>query len=114
MTLPGYDPAAEVVAICSDLIAIDTSNYGDEPGPGERKAAEHVAQLLDEVGIEAEVLESEPGRTSLVARWAATRASRSSCTGTSTSYRLRPTTGRCTRSVARCATGSSGGGARST
>jgi len=69
MTLPGYDPAAEVVAICSDLIAIDTSNYGDEPGPGERKAAEHVAQLLDEVGIEAEVLESEPGRTSLVARW---------------------------------------------
>ena len=69
MTVPGYDPAAEVVAICSDLIAIDTSNYGDEPGPGERKAAEHVAQLLDEVGIEAEVLESEPGRTSLVARW---------------------------------------------
>ena len=69
---PGYDPAAEVVGICSDLIAIDTSNYGDEPGPGERKAAEHVAQLLDEVGIDAEVVESEPGRTSLVARWGGT------------------------------------------
>ena len=67
--VPGYDPAAEVVGICSDLIAFDTSNYGDEPGPGERKAAEHVAQLLDEVGIESEVFESEPGRTSLVARW---------------------------------------------
>jgi len=66
---PGYDPAAEVVEICSDLIAIDTSNYGDEPGPGERKAAEHVAQLLDEVGIDVEVCESEPGRTSLVGRW---------------------------------------------
>jgi acetylornithine deacetylase/succinyl-diaminopimelate desuccinylase-like protein len=66
---PGYDPAAEVVEICSDLIAIDTTNFGDEPGPGERKAAEHVAQLLDEVGIASEVLESEPGRTSLVARW---------------------------------------------
>ncbi|RNM14303.1 M20/M25/M40 family metallo-hydrolase [Nocardioides pocheonensis] len=66
---PGYDPAAEVVGICSDLIGIDTSNYGDEPGPGERKAAEHVAQLLDEVGIESEIFESEPGRTSLVARW---------------------------------------------
>jgi acetylornithine deacetylase/succinyl-diaminopimelate desuccinylase-like protein len=68
-TSAGYDPAAEVVDICSDLIAIDTSNYGDEPGPGERKAAEHVAQLLDDVGIVAEVFESEPGRTSLVARW---------------------------------------------
>ncbi|HEX2893495.1 MAG TPA: M20/M25/M40 family metallo-hydrolase [Marmoricola sp.] len=67
--LPGYDPAAEVVDICSDLIALDTSNYGDEPGPGERKAAEHVAQLLDDVGIHSEVVESEPGRTSLVARW---------------------------------------------
>ncbi len=65
----GYDPAAEVVEICSDLIAIDTSNYGDQPGPGERKAAEHVAALLDEVGITAEVVESEAGRTSLVARW---------------------------------------------
>jgi acetylornithine deacetylase/succinyl-diaminopimelate desuccinylase-like protein len=69
MTPVGYDPAAEVVGICSDLIAIDTSNYGDEPGPGERKAAEHVAQLLDEVGIDVEVFESDPGRTSLVARW---------------------------------------------
>jgi acetylornithine deacetylase/succinyl-diaminopimelate desuccinylase-like protein len=69
MTTPGYDPAEEVVAICSDLIAIDTSNFGEEPGPGERKAAEHVAQLLDDVGIDVEVLESEPGRTSLVGRW---------------------------------------------
>lgn len=65
----GYDPAAEVVDICSDLIRLDTSNYGDDPGPGERKAAEHVAQLLDEVGIASTVVESEPGRTSLVARW---------------------------------------------
>jgi acetylornithine deacetylase/succinyl-diaminopimelate desuccinylase-like protein len=69
----GYDPAAEVVGICSDLIAIDTSNYGDDPGPGERKAAEHVAQLLEDVGIATEVLESEPGRTSVVARWGGDR-----------------------------------------
>ncbi|MFL6105754.1 MAG: M20/M25/M40 family metallo-hydrolase [Marmoricola sp.] len=64
-----YDPAAEVVDICSDLIGIDTTNFGDSSGPGERKAAEHVAALLDEVGIEMQVLESEPGRTSLVGRW---------------------------------------------
>src|SRR3954463_3671596 len=66
---PSYDPAAEVVELCRDLIRIDTSNYGDEDGPGERKAAEHVATLLDEVGIEARLYEPEPGRTSLVARW---------------------------------------------
>ena len=43
-----YDPAAEVVELCRDLIRIDTSNYGTDDGPGERKAAEHVAALLDE------------------------------------------------------------------
>ncbi len=67
-----YDPAAEVVEICRDLIRIDTTNPGDDSGPGERKAAEHVAGLLDEVGIESELFESEPGRTSLVARWGGT------------------------------------------
>lgn len=66
---PPYDAAAEVVDLCRDLIRIDTTNPGDGSGPGERKAAEHVAALLDEVGIEAELHESEPGRTSLVARW---------------------------------------------
>lgn len=64
-----YDPAAEVVGLTSDLIRIDTSNYGDGSGPGERKAAEHVAGLLDEVGIECVVVEDHPGRTQLVARW---------------------------------------------
>ncbi|MFL6156677.1 MAG: M20/M25/M40 family metallo-hydrolase [Marmoricola sp.] len=68
-----YDPAAEVVEICSDLIGIDTSNFGDQPGPGERKAAEHVAALLDEVGIDVELYESEPGRTSVVGRWGGQR-----------------------------------------
>jgi len=64
-----YDPAAEVTEICRDLIRIDTTNFGDQPGPGERKAAEHVATLLDEVGIESELWEAEPGRTNVLARW---------------------------------------------
>ena len=64
-----YDPATEVVEICRDLIRMDTTNFGDGSGPGERKAAEHVAGLLSEVGIEPQLLESEPGRTSVVARW---------------------------------------------
>src|SRR6476659_1212424 len=68
---PSYDPAGEVVDLCRDLIRIDTSNYGDESGPGERKAAEHVAGLHDEVGIESELFELDSGRTSLVAQWGA-------------------------------------------
>jgi acetylornithine deacetylase/succinyl-diaminopimelate desuccinylase-like protein len=66
---PAHDPAGEVVELCRELIRMDTSNYGDEDGPGERKAAEYVATLLDEVGIESRLYESEPGRTSVVAHW---------------------------------------------
>ena len=58
----------EVVAICRDLIRIDTTNPGDHSGPGERKAAEYVAGLLSEVGLSPAVLESHQKRTSLVAR----------------------------------------------
>ena len=71
-SLPGtssYDPAAEVVELCQELIRIDTSNYGTDDGPGERKAAEYVAALLDEVGIESQVIEGRPGRANVVARW---------------------------------------------
>ena len=67
MTDTRPDPATEVVDLCRELIRIDTSNYGDADGPGERKAAEYVATLLDEVGIESRLYESEPGRTSVVA-----------------------------------------------
>ena len=64
-----YAPESETLEICRDLIRLDTTNYGDDSGPGERKAAEYVAAALAEVGIESEMVESEPGRTSLVARW---------------------------------------------
>lgn len=65
----GYLPEAETLDICRDLIRIDTSNFGDDSGPGERKAAEYVAASLAEVGIESTIYESESGRASLVARW---------------------------------------------
>ncbi len=58
----------EVVDICRDLIRIDTSNPGDHSGPGERLAAEHVAGLLSEAGLEPVILESHPKRASVVAR----------------------------------------------
>jgi acetylornithine deacetylase/succinyl-diaminopimelate desuccinylase-like protein len=63
------DPAGEVVELCRELIRIDTTNYGNDDGPGERKAAEYVATLLDEVGIESMLYESSPGRTSVIAQW---------------------------------------------
>jgi acetylornithine deacetylase/succinyl-diaminopimelate desuccinylase-like protein len=58
----------EVATLCSDLIRIDTSNRGDHSGPGERNAAEHVAALLAEVGLDAKIHESHPGRASVVTR----------------------------------------------
>ena len=66
----------EVVGICRDLLRIDTSNYGDNDGPGEREAAEYVAASLAEVGLEPVVLESDRRRTSVVARLEGTDASR--------------------------------------
>ncbi len=62
-------PDAEVVEICRDLIRIDTTNFGDGDGPGERKAAEYVATKLGEAGLDPVLYESEPGRTTVVARW---------------------------------------------
>jgi acetylornithine deacetylase/succinyl-diaminopimelate desuccinylase-like protein len=58
----------EVVDLCRELIRFDTSNFGDGRGPGERKAAEYVAGLLEEVGLAAEIVESAPGRASVVTR----------------------------------------------
>jgi acetylornithine deacetylase/succinyl-diaminopimelate desuccinylase-like protein len=66
----------EVVALCRDLIRIDTSNRGDNSGPGERQAAEHVAALLTDVGLEPTVLESDTNRASVVARIAGADQSR--------------------------------------
>ncbi|EYR64610.1 hypothetical protein N866_07555 [Actinotalea ferrariae CF5-4] len=65
-----HHPTAEdeVVGICQDLLRIDTSNYGDGRGPGERAAAEYVMGALTEVGLEPELFESAPGRANVVVR----------------------------------------------
>jgi len=69
---PATTAEDEVATLCSDLIRIDTSNRGDHSGPGERKAAEHVATLLADVGLDAKIYESHPGRASVVTRIAGT------------------------------------------
>ncbi len=61
--------ADEVAELAAQLIRIDTTNTGDcATSAGERVAAEFVAAKLAEVGIESQLFESAPGRTSVVAR----------------------------------------------
>src|SRR4051794_10047459 len=54
----------EVADLLADLIGINTSN----PTHAERPAAEWVAEKLDEVGIESQIIEAAPGRASTIAR----------------------------------------------
>ena len=61
-------PEGETVEICRNLIRIDTSNYGSGDAKGERRAAEYVAGLIEEVGLATTVLESAPGRANVFAR----------------------------------------------
>ena len=60
----------EAVRFTRELIRIDTTNFGgNDPttwGNGESEAAEHVVGLLREVGLEPVVVESAPGRPSVM------------------------------------------------
>jgi acetylornithine deacetylase/succinyl-diaminopimelate desuccinylase-like protein len=76
MTANQVSAQDEVADICRDLIRIDTSNPGDHSGPGERQAAEYVAALLADVGLQATLLESRAKRTNVVARLAGQDQSR--------------------------------------
>lgn len=58
----------ETALIARDLIRFDTSNYGDGKAESEREAAEYVAAKLRDLGLEPELIDSDPGRTSVVAR----------------------------------------------
>jgi acetylornithine deacetylase/succinyl-diaminopimelate desuccinylase-like protein len=59
----------EVVQLCSELIRIPSTNTGDPATSSERAAAEYVADKLAEVGLEPTILESAPGRTSVIAHF---------------------------------------------
>src|ERR1700710_408594 len=64
--------ADEVVSLLSDLIRINTSN----PTHPERPAAEWIAEKLDEVGVESQIIEAEKGRASTIARIEGTDSTR--------------------------------------
>jgi acetylornithine deacetylase/succinyl-diaminopimelate desuccinylase-like protein len=63
------DPQLDLTAeIARDLIRFDTSNYGEGRANGETDAAEYVAAHLRSLGLAPQLFDSEPGRTSVVAR----------------------------------------------
>ena len=61
------DTLSDTARIARDLIRFDTTNYGEGRSNGETEAAEYVAAKLRELGLEPELIDSEPGRTSVVA-----------------------------------------------
>jgi acetylornithine deacetylase/succinyl-diaminopimelate desuccinylase-like protein len=72
MTADVSEAEAEVVALASDLIRIDTTNTGDAATlAGERVAAEYVAAKLSDVGYDVTYVESgAKGRGNVIARLA--------------------------------------------
>jgi acetylornithine deacetylase/succinyl-diaminopimelate desuccinylase-like protein len=73
MTTTSETPAPDAVldataVIARDLIRFDTSNFGEGKSHGETDAAEYIAAHLERLGVSAELIDSEPGRTSVIAR----------------------------------------------
>ena len=63
------EPELEATArIAQQLIRFDTSNYGEGVSNGETVAAEYLGSLLEELGLTTTYVDSDPGRTSVVAR----------------------------------------------
>jgi len=63
------EPELEATArIAQQLIRFDTSNYGEGVSNGETLAAEYLGSLLEELDLTTTYVDSDPGRTSVVAR----------------------------------------------
>ncbi|MFJ8893767.1 M20/M25/M40 family metallo-hydrolase [Leifsonia sp. NPDC102414] len=58
----------ETAVIARDLIRFDTTNFGEGKSNGEADAAEYVEARLRAMGLEPRMFDSDPGRTSVVAR----------------------------------------------
>ena len=103
--------------IARDLIRFPTVNYGMGKSEGERPAAEYIAAELESLGLTPQLFESEPGRTSLVARVEGADPARPAMVLHGHLARgpgERGTTGASTRSAARSATACCGDVAPST
>ncbi|PJJ63241.1 M20/M25/M40 family metallo-hydrolase [Compostimonas suwonensis] len=58
----------ETASIARDLIRFDTTNYGEGRSKGETEAAEYVAAHLQSLGLETQLFDAAPRRTSVIAR----------------------------------------------
>ena len=58
----------DTARIARDLIRFDTSNFGEGRSNGETDAAQYVAAELERLGLKPELIDSDPGRTSVIAR----------------------------------------------
>jgi acetylornithine deacetylase/succinyl-diaminopimelate desuccinylase-like protein len=58
----------DTARIARDLIRFETVNWGEGKSNGETEAAEYIAAELTRLGLSPQLFDSEPGRTSLVAR----------------------------------------------
>lgn len=67
-TEPTLPALSETARIARDLIRFDTSNRGNGDANPEAEAAAYVADFLRGLGLEPRVLESNPGRASVIAR----------------------------------------------
>jgi acetylornithine deacetylase/succinyl-diaminopimelate desuccinylase-like protein len=65
---PEDAPLEDTARIARDLIRFRTVNWGMGKSEGETEAAEYIAAELTRLGLAPRLFESEPGRTSLVAR----------------------------------------------
>ncbi len=58
----------DVAALCAELIAFDTTNFGEGRSNGERAIAEHIAGLLSAAGHTPEIAGPSPDRASVIVR----------------------------------------------
>ncbi|HWU45930.1 MAG TPA: M20/M25/M40 family metallo-hydrolase [Humibacter sp.] len=58
----------ETAVIARDLIRFDTTNYGEGRSNGEADAADYVAEKLAALGLKPQLIESDPGRVSVLTR----------------------------------------------
>ncbi len=61
-------PLERTAEITRALIRFDTSNYGEGRANGEAEAAEYVAGLLRDLGLDPVLIDAAPGRRSVIAR----------------------------------------------
>lgn len=60
--------STDTTRIAQELIRLDTTNFGGGRSAGEQEAAEYVERHLSSLGLSSTLIESAPGRTSLVCR----------------------------------------------